>query len=188
MGRPNGRSALPGPKTVAGFTLIEILIAIFVFSVVMTMVMSVFIAGLRSRSEGALNLALEREGSNVLERIMRGIDGIGGLREADKGEFWVDDLNRDQVWYRVDRNATPTSSIDDDTWALVYYWDGEIYCHPDMMTPQLETLSNAEGHVESLQFFRTTGGVNIELKMSAPIPGGDRRAFVHLTKSVALRN
>lgn len=193
MTRHKNRTVLDGARYVArttsraGFTLIEILIAIAIFLVVMTIVMSVFIAGLRTRAEGAANMALEREGSVILERIMRGLYGAGGLREAQRDTVTVGSSG-DTVRFNVDRNEYPTSGTSDDTTSLIYFLSGEVYFRADVDGADAERISGAEGHVESLQFTRTSDGLDIAIKLSSDLPVTDRRAFIHLTKSVSMRN
>ncbi len=171
----------------AGFTLIEILIAIAIFVVVMTIVMSVFIAGLRTRAEGAANMALEREGSVILEQIMRGLRGVGGLREAHRDSVRIG-VNGSVVLFDVDLNDYPTSKRSDDTTSLIYLLNGEVYYQAEQYSAETEQISGADGHVESLQFTRTSDGLDIEIKLSTELPVTDRRAFIHLTKSVSMRN
>ena len=193
MTRHKNRTVLDGARYVAqttsraGFTLIEILIAIAIFVVVMTIVMSVFIAGLRTRAEGAANMALEREGSVILERIMRGLYGAGGLREARRDTVTVGSRG-DTLTFSVDRNDYPTLQPSDDTTSLIYLLEGEVYYRPDLEVSETARISTAEGHVESLQFTRTSDGLDIEIKLSSDLPVTDRRAFIHLTKSVTMRN
>ena len=170
-----------------GFTLVEILIAIAVFVVVMTAVVSIFISGLRTRVEGVANLALEREGSVVLERIVRGLYGKEGLREADASAVTINP-DGDTVWFSVDRNQYPTTTKTDDTTSLVYLLNGDIYYKPDTSSAEVECISGSAGNVESLQFAQTASRVAITIKLSSSLPGTTRRAFIHLTKSVTMRN
>jgi len=174
-------------KVSKGFTLVEILIAIAVFMVVMTVAMSIFIAGLRARAEGVANLALEREGSVILERIMRGVYAKGGLREGNSGTVTVSE-DGSSIWFTVDRNPYPTKTRADDITSLVYLLDGEVYYKPDVNGSETVRLSSAEGHVESLQFVPTASGVDIAIKLSSSLPATERTAFIHLTKSVTMRN
>jgi prepilin-type N-terminal cleavage/methylation domain-containing protein len=182
---PFSRAA--GRRAACGFTLVEILIAIAVFAVLMTIVASIFISGLRTRAEGAESMSLEREGSVTLERIMRGIYGKGGLREGNSGTLTVGD-DGSSIWFDVDRNTFPTKSRADDITSLVYLLNGDVYYRPDTTSEEIECISSGEGHVESLQFTYVPVQVNITMKLSAPLPGTDRRAFIHLSKSVNLRN
>jgi hypothetical protein len=54
----------------------------------------------------------------------------------------------------------------------------------------VQCISAGEGHVESIQF--TPGGdpsrIDITIKLSSDMPGTDRKAFIHLAKSVTMRN
>ena len=170
-----------------GFTLIEILIAVAVFVVVMTVVMSIFISGLRTRAEGVTNLALEREGSVILERIMRGVYAKGGLREANSGTVTVGE-DGSSIWFTVDRNTYPTKTRADDITSFIYLLDGEVYYKPDVNDSETVRLSGAQGHVESLQFTPTASGVDIHIKLTSSLPATDRTAFIYLTKSVTMRN
>ncbi|MBN1919148.1 MAG: prepilin-type N-terminal cleavage/methylation domain-containing protein [Verrucomicrobia bacterium] len=170
-----------------GFTLVELLIAIAIFAMVMTAVSAVFIGGLRMRAEGAQNMALEREGGVILERIMRGVYGKGGLREGNSDTAVVG-ADGSSIWFEVDRNSTPTKTRTDDVSSLIYLYDGEVYFKPDTTIADVQRLSSGQGHIESLRFARTDARVDITIKLVADLPGTDRQAFIHLTKSVALRN
>jgi prepilin-type N-terminal cleavage/methylation domain-containing protein len=176
-----------GRRAARGFTLVELLVAIGVFLVTMTIVTSIFIAGLRTRAEGAENMSLEREGSIILERIMRGIYGKGGLREGNSGTLTVGE-GGSSIWFDVDRNTYPTKSRADDITSLVYLLNGDVYYRPDTSAEEIECISSGNGHVESLQFTYVPVQVNITMKLSAPLPGTGRKAFIYLSKSVNLRN
>lgn len=155
----------------------------------MTAVTSIFIAGLKSRAEGSQNMALEREGSMILERIMRGLYGKGGLREANSGTMLISD-GGNWIQFEVDRNTVPTKTRADDTTSLIYFLDGDVYYKPDVTDDDVQCISEDEGHVESLQFI--PGGdpscIDITIKLSSDLPATDRKAFIHLTKSVTMRN
>lgn len=183
------RTALRRSGRVRGFTLVEIIVAIAVFAVAMTAVTSIFISGLRSRAEGAENMSLEREGSIILERIMRGLYGKGGLREANSGTVTVSD-GGNWIQFEVDRNTVPTKTRADDITSLIYSLEGDVYYKPDVTGDEVQCISEDEGHVESLQF--TPGGdprcIEIRIKLLSDLPGTDRKAFIHLTKSVTMRN
>jgi prepilin-type N-terminal cleavage/methylation domain-containing protein len=185
--RPTPRGATGRLRSKCGFSLIELLVAVAIFAVVMTIVTAIFLAGLRTRAEGAQNMALEREGSVILERVMRGLYGKGGLREANSGTAVLGD-DGSSIWFEVDRNATPTKMRTDDTSSLIYLLNGEVYYRPDTTAEEVQRISSGEGHVESLQFARTASRVDITIKLASDLPGTDRKAFIHLTKSVALRN
>jgi prepilin-type N-terminal cleavage/methylation domain-containing protein len=174
-------------KCSKGFTLVEILIAVAVFAVVMTMVTSIFVAGLRTRAEGATSLALEREGSLILERIMRGLYGKGGLREADSGTVSVS-AGGTLIQFTVDRNAFPTKTRADDTTSMIYLVGGKVYYRPDVNSSATVCISGSEGTVDLLRFTPTATGVDIVITLRADLPATDRRAFIHLTKSVTARN
>jgi len=186
-----GRPATGGPSrprsSGRGFSLVELLVAIAVFAVVMTAVTAIFIGGLRTRSEGAENMTLEREGSIILERVMRGLYGKGGLREANSGTAVLGDDGA-SIWFEVDRNSTPTKTRADDITSLIYLSNGEVYYRPDTSADDVQRISLGKGHIESLQFARTATRVDISIKLVSDLPGTDRQAFIHLTKSVALRN
>lgn len=185
--RRTPRGATGRRRSKCGFSLVELLVAIAVFVVVMTIVTAVFLAGLRTRAEGSENMALEREGGMILERIMRGLYGKGGLREANSGTAVLGE-DGSSIWFEVDRNSTPTKMRTDDTSSLIYLYSGEVYYRPDTTAEDVQRISSGQGHVESLQFTRTATRVDITIKLVSDLPGTDRRAFIHLTKSVALRN
>lgn len=187
MTRARSLRMTAGRRSAQGFTLVELLVAIAVFVVLMSIVASIFISGLRTRAEGAESLSLEREGSIILERIVRGIYGKGGLREGNSGTLAVGD-DGSSIWFDVDRNAYPTKSRADDTTSLVYLLDGDVYYRPDTTSDVIECISGGEGHVEALQFTYVPVQVNMTMKLSSSLPGTDRKAFIHLTKSVNLRN
>jgi prepilin-type N-terminal cleavage/methylation domain-containing protein len=178
---------IAGQRSARGFTLIEILVAVAVFSVIMTIVASIFISGLRARAEGAESMSLEREGSIILERIIRGIYGKGGLREGNSGTLAVGE-DGSSIWFNVDRNTLPTKTRADDITSLVYLLNGDVYYRPDTTSEAIECISSGDGHVEELQFTYVPTQVHVTMKLSSSLPGTDRKAFIHLTKSVNLRN
>jgi prepilin-type N-terminal cleavage/methylation domain-containing protein len=177
----------PLVRSTQGFTLVEILIAIAVFVVVMAVVTTIFVSGLRARAEGVANLALERDGTLILERIARGLYGTRGLREANRTGVVVG-ADASSIRFTVDRNANPTTSKADDDTSLVYLLDGKVYYRPNVAAEVVECISGSESDVESLQFTPTQHGVTISVKLTMNLPGSDRKAFIHLTKSVTMRN
>lgn len=173
--------------SVQGFTLVEILVAIAVFVVVMATVTTVFVSGLRTRAEGVANLALERDGTLILERIARGLYGTRGLREANKAEVSIAG-DGTSIQFTVDRNAYPTTNTGDDDTSLVYLLDGKVYYKPNVAAEVVECISGSNSTVESLQFTPSQSGVTISIKLTSSLPGTDRTAFIHLTKTVTMRN
>jgi prepilin-type N-terminal cleavage/methylation domain-containing protein len=180
-------TALDHSERARGFTLLEILIAVAIFSVVMLVVVSIFISGLKTRAEGAQSMALEREGGVMLERIMRGLYGKGGLREANSGTVLLGE-DGTSIQFEVDRNTVPTKTRADDITSLIYLLNGDVYYKPDITLNDVQCISDAKGHVESLQFTPSSTRVDITIKLVSDLPATDRKAFIHLTKSVTMRN
>jgi prepilin-type N-terminal cleavage/methylation domain-containing protein len=170
-----------------GFTLVEILVAIAVFVVVMTVVTAIFVSGLHTRAEGVANLALERDGTLMLEQIVRGLYGTRGLREADKGSLLISN-GGSSIRFAVDRNAYPTTTKGDDDTSLVYLLEGRVYYKPNVGAEVIECISGSDSDVESLLFTPTQDGVTISVKLTSSLPATNRKAFIHLTKSVTMRN
>ena len=118
---------------------------------------------------------------------MRGLYGKGGLREGDSGTASVGE-DGSSVRFTVDRNEYPTKTRVDDTTSLIYLVEGKVYYKPDVNESDTVCISGSEGNVDTLQFTRTSSGVDIVLTLRASLPATDRAAFIHLTKSVTMRN
>lgn len=70
-------------KKINGFTLIEMMVAVFISSIAMTGIISAFIACLRAGEAGETWSIADSQASVVVERIIRGSSATSGLRQFD---------------------------------------------------------------------------------------------------------
>ena len=74
-------------RTVSGFTLNEVLVALAVFLILSTGVITVYLMSLRTWQEGSMQVSLQRKLAAAMDRMVQGQRGSGesrqnGLREA----------------------------------------------------------------------------------------------------------
>lgn len=65
-----------------GLTLVEILIAVTIMGLVVGGAISIYLMSITAWKEGSVQIALQRKGSLAMEKMVRGIDGRKGIREA----------------------------------------------------------------------------------------------------------
>jgi len=66
----------------SGFTLVELLIAVLISAMVMGGVWTVYLMCLTSWEQGSTQVALQRDAAVIMEKMIRGVDGTNGIREA----------------------------------------------------------------------------------------------------------
>jgi len=154
-----------------GFTVVEVLIAAVIMALVITGAISIYMMSHTAWREGSTQIALQRNASLAMEKMVRGVDGRNGVREANdvtcpidtdirytsgidgiQRRFW---LNGSEIWH------TPDYSIDE---------DGD---------PIVKDVSN-------LQFTVSGDMVTINLGMQEMVTG--KTIDVNLSTSVKLRN
>lgn len=67
-----------------GFTLVEILIAATIMVLVVGGAISIYLMAITAWKEGSVQIALQRDASLAMEKMVRGIYGRKGIREAQQ--------------------------------------------------------------------------------------------------------
>jgi len=65
-----------------GFTLMEFLMTLVLTVLVTAAAMAVYLMSVTTWKEGTTQIALQREASTAMEKMVRGVDGRNGIREA----------------------------------------------------------------------------------------------------------
>ena len=66
-----------------GFTIIELLMATTIMTLVISGSITIYIMSLTAWKEGSVQIALQRKASIAMEKMLRGVTGMDGIREAD---------------------------------------------------------------------------------------------------------
>ena len=88
--------------SLTGFTLVELMVSILVSTVVVGGVFAVFFMSQKMWIEGTSAARVQMEAGLVLEKIVRGVDGQHGLREAQQSTITFTDQNNDGNDDRID--------------------------------------------------------------------------------------
>lgn len=96
-----------------GFTLIEILIAITIMGLVVGGAISIYLMSITAWREGSVQIALQREGSLAMEKMVRGIDPYGrkGIREAQQISLPATGSSGTRIDFVDADNPNPTRSF-----------------------------------------------------------------------------
>ena len=171
-----------------GFTLVEILIAITIMGLVVGGAISIYLMSITAWKEGSVQIALQREGSLAMEKMVRGLYGRNGIREAQS----VVIPNANTIRYTsgvdgVERSfSLDVLDIDNDG-----YTD-EIFYNPDSPVINgnevfiVEKKDSRPNLVVGLTFAVSGSIVTINLGMQDKVRGKDIN--VDLSTSVKLRN
>jgi prepilin-type N-terminal cleavage/methylation domain-containing protein len=65
-----------------GFSLIELLITITIMLFVLAGILALYLMSITTWHRGSTQIGLQRQASIVMERMVRGVDGRNGIREA----------------------------------------------------------------------------------------------------------
>lgn len=133
-------------KSKRGFTVVELIVAMSVFAILVTMAVGVFIQGLRSQRLLTYLMAINNNAGLVLEQMAREIRtgykfGSGG------GSLGFTNFERESVTYssaagRLTKNGTPLTAPDVNVKYLSFIVDqqGDI-CNPWRITILMEVAS-----------------------------------------------
>ena len=152
-----------------GFTLPEMIISLIAAVMLIGGVCIVYLMAIRSWAEGSSNVALERTAGILMEKIVRGINGRFGLREADIGLVTVSEDGH-SVTYTVDKNDPPTSWNSDDITSRYYQLGKEVWYDPNSLVAGDEVRLNHFGNVESLVFSMSGYVLTARLSLTEPAP------------------
>lgn len=154
-----------------GFTVIEFLIASTIMVLVTGGIMAIFLMSMNTWKEGSAQLVLQRKASMVMEKIVRGVDGENGVREAGS----ISIPSSDTIRY--------TSGIDG-TERSFYLSTSDLMYDPDTSTAADE-YSIAD-KIDGLTFSISGSMVTINLSMQDTVR--DTTIDVDFTTNVKLRN
>lgn len=149
----------------------ELLIAATITTLMIAGILAVYIKSLTAWHEGGVQLTLQRKSSMVMERMVRGVDGANGIREA--GNITVP--NSYTIQYASGVDGIERS----------FYLNGsDIMYDPDTSLAGDE-FSIAE-KIGSLTFNLSGNMVTISLNMQETVR--DRNLQIDLTTRIKVRN
>lgn len=153
-----------------GFTIIELLISMAIMLLVIGGALAIYITCLTAWKEGSVQIVLQRGGSIATEKMVRGVDGTNGIREASSATSSTNAI-------------TYTSGIDGKE-RKFYLSNGKIWHDPD--TSAVGTDPSIAENVTGLRFAVNDSVVTIELSLAGKVI--DKDINVDLSTQVKLRN
>jgi prepilin-type N-terminal cleavage/methylation domain-containing protein len=170
-----------------GFTLPEMIISLIASVMLIGGVYLVYLMGMRSWAEGSSNVALERTAGVLMDKIVRGVNGRFGLREANIGAVTVSEDGR-SVTFQVDKNDPPTAWNSDDVTSRYYQVGTDVWYDPNISVGGDEILLNRFGEVEDLVFSMSAYVLTARLSLTTPAPlTTERRLSVLMETDIFLR-
>ena len=174
-----------GNRATDGFTLSETMVGIFVSTLALAALMTIFSMSLHAWNDGSVDLSLQSGGRLIMEKIVRGPSGLFGLREAGEGDVTVD-VSGKGITFLVDKNTQPTFSRHDDTQLRIFYQDGRVMYDPSSEFVGDEVPLVSFGQIEDIRFEVNGNQVKIELWMG-DTPSQGPASRVKLQTKVYLR-
>lgn len=170
-----------------GFTLVEMMVALVTAIMLIGGVYLVYLMGLRSWAEGSSNVALERTAGVLMDKIVRGVNGRFGLREADIGLITIS-ADGHSVTFLADKNDPPTAWNSDDTTSRFYQLGTKVWYDPNASVAGDEIALNRFGDVGSLDFSLSGHVLTARLSLTAPAPRVTERLLsVRMETNIFLR-
>ena len=175
-------------KNNSGFTLVEILIASTISMVLLGGIMAVFLTSLNVWVMGSTDMSLERYGTLTLEKIVRGMGGRYGLREANGSTIAID-ADGNGITFTVDKNDPPTSSAGDDTTVRVYLdpSNGNMMYDPDTSIAGNAFNISREGVVRDITFTQNGDVISVDVWLSQDVTPSSRTVEMRFQTSVSVR-
>lgn len=162
---------------IQGFTLIEFIFVSFIMLMVICGIIEIYLMSTTVWMEGSAQITLQRKASTAMEKMVRGVGGSDGLREATDASC----PSSTSVLY--------TSGIDDvqrrfylSGNVLMYDPDTSISNNELSIVDCIRTTSSPQG----IMFQTGYGIVTINLGMEGAVR--DKKINVDLSTSVKLRN
>jgi len=174
-----------GNRATDGFTLSETMVGIFVSTLALAALMTIFSMSLHAWNDGSVDLSLQSGGRLIMEKIVRGPSGLFGLREAGEGDVTVD-VSGKGITFLVDKNTQPTFSRHDDTQLRIFHQDGRVMYDPSSEFVGDEVPLVSFGQIEDIRFEVNGNQVKIELWMG-DTPSQGPASRVKLQTKVYLR-
>ena len=137
-----------------GFTLVEIMIALTISVVILGAVITILIQTLWIWRDGTSWMYLTEQTRLVREKMLRGLDGKYGLRQASASNYSVSSSGgQDMLTFGVETNIWPTTSTADDRLYTVLLQTGEqlgvsgtdrptVLARPDVKAKLLDFTAN----------------------------------------------
>jgi len=101
-----------------GFSLIEVLLAPLILVFVVGGTMVIYMMSITTWKEATTQITLQRNASITMEKMVRGVAGVGGIREAVSATL----VNANTIRY-VDNTSSNERSF--------YLSDGQVFYDPD---------------------------------------------------------
>lgn len=153
-----------------GFTLPELLVALSLSVMIIGGILAVYLMSIRCWRDGSADVGLERTGGIVMEKIVRGVSGRFGVREANIGTVQVSESG-DSVTFMVDKQDPPTPWNSDDFTSRYYQLGTQVMYDPDTSISGDELPLNRFGDVEELNFSLSGHVLTASLTLAADTPG-----------------
>ncbi len=157
-------------------TIIEVLIASAIIVVVIAGSLAFYLMARSTWIDCSKRVPLQRKAGLAMEKMVRGIDGKNGIREADASSAIITNS---------DTKIEYTSGIDAKERSF-YLENNEIIYDPDTSTAGNEFPVTKTGKVNSLTFAVTDTEVTINLGMQDT--ARDKVINVNLSTAVKMRN
>ncbi len=175
-------------KNNSGFTLVEVMVASLISMIILGGVVVLFLTSLDTWTVGGADIRLERCAGLMIEKVIRGVGGKYGLREADQTSIVVD-LGGTRITFSVDKNDPPTYSISDDTTVSIYY-DGvnrRVIYDPDTSVSGDQFEISRGAVVENVTFTHNGDMVDITVLLSDTVTTASKTVEMEFQTSVYLR-
>jgi prepilin-type N-terminal cleavage/methylation domain-containing protein len=170
-----------------GFTLAEMMVALIAGIILIGGVCLIFLMTLRCWQEGSSVAALERTAGTTMEKIVRGVYGRFGLREANIGTVQLS-ADGQSVTFQVDKHDPPTPSYSDDVTSRYYQLGTRLWYDANVSVAGDTIPLNRFGNVETVKFSQSGDVLTAVLSLSAPGHlTSDPRLFVRMKTEVFFR-
>ncbi len=176
-----------------GFTLLEMMFACFVMSIIMAGIFGTVIAVMKNDRRSSVEAELYAAASRAVERVQRGGDGLAGLMKAREASVSIGAAGA-TVDFDVDQNNPYTASTADDTQMSVYVLDvdgvpatvedDQLIMDPDVTAPSDEMIL-CEG-VADLNFSKNDRLITMTIELERSVRGQPIR--VNSQQDIYLRN
>lgn len=162
-----------------GFTLIELLFATFIITVAVAGIIAIYLMSITAWQEGSMQIALQSNANTAIEKMVRGIGGSEGIREATS----INCPTSSEIQY--------TSGIDSKT--RRFYRSGDkIYHDPDASVSSDEFIiadnvrTSTSTNPPGFRVQESDGLVTINLGLEGEVR--NRKINVDLSTQVKIRN
>lgn len=158
-----------------GFTTLETLLAALILVFIVGCAVAIYLMSVTTWKEGSTQISLQREAGSAMEKMVRGVNGMNGIREAET------------VSLASSSNIRYTSAIDSVERSF-YLSSGNIIYDPSTSAANDEFSIAENVRSSGLSFSVSADGkiVTINLGVGNQVMG--KNIYVDLTTKVQLRN